>query len=121
MLPLEKNRVIVCKHCFDSQNKINQNQKNIFLERIEIKHFDDLHIVFEFSELFQQLMYFYKYQGYRDIALYFAEALRKNIAPDYDLVTFVPLHSVKQRERGFNQSAFIAENLITVTLQVNSL
>lgn len=107
--PLQENRKIICEKCYLSLPGINKDQLQVFLERIPQKFFDDIYITFQFSELFQQIMYFFKYQGYKEIADYFAGTLKDSVSKEYDMVTFVPLHNTKQRERGFNQSAVIAE------------
>lgn len=104
-------RKIICADCFGSLRKITSDQQRVFLERMPVIHFDNLVILYEFSELFRQIMYFYKYQGFTEIADYFAESIIQNSELNYDIVSFVPLHPTKQRERGFNQSALIAEKL----------
>jgi ComF family protein len=57
-----------------------------------------------------------KYSGYQGIAKEIAELLCEVLLkfPIYleaDIITEIPLHPARQRERGFNQSAMLAENL----------
>lgn len=101
-------KVIICNSCYSSLKKITPEQIEIFKTRVNDRKFDDIYILFEFSELFQKLMYFFKYEGYQEIARYFANTIYESINYEYDIITFVPLHKTKQRERGFNQSEVIA-------------
>ncbi|KAA3617732.1 MAG: ComF family protein [Calditrichaeota bacterium] len=107
---LSSNRVIVCENCYSELRKTTPEQLEVFISRISNQKFDNVYIMFEFSELFQKLMYFFKYEGHQRIADYFAASLHESINNTYDMVSFVPLHVTKQRERGFNQSEEIAKS-----------
>lgn len=53
-----------------------------------------------------------KYQHVKNIAEWCGEFLyNTTVFPKTDLITFVPLHPLRQRERGFNQSHLIAEKV----------
>jgi len=82
-----------------------------FLSRMEEKHFNHIYILYHFSELFQKLMHYFKYEGYIEIAQYFSSSIQDSILKDYDFITAVPLHSSKERERGFNQSEVLSLNI----------
>lgn len=57
-----------------------------------------------------------KYGGARDIGIKLGKALAYIIPPNkYDYVVPVPLHKRRFRERGFNQSNVIAEQLTNIT------
>jgi len=86
-----------------------------FLERVDNKYFDDIFIKYHFSEILQMLMHYYKYQGYLVIADYFAASVAEVITGDYNLITSVPLHPSKKRERGFNQSKILAKKISLLT------
>ncbi|MCB0282068.1 MAG: ComF family protein [Calditrichae bacterium] len=111
---LKDNRKIICSECFSCLPEVTRDQHKVFLERMPETHFDNLIILYEFSQLFRQIMYYYKYQGYIEIAEYFAQSSINKLELHYDLVSFVPLHPTKLRERGFNQSALIAEKLCKI-------
>ena len=50
----------------------------------------------------------------RTIALLIARSLRRSRAADWDLVTPLPLHRRRERERGYNQSRVVAEPLASL-------
>jgi competence protein ComFC len=106
---LSDGRVIVCEPCYSDLEKITPAQIEVFINRVDNREFDNIYIMYEFSKLFQKLMYFFKYEGYQHIAKYFAMSIFEYINNEYDCVSFVPLHKTKQRERGFNQSEVIAD------------
>ncbi|MEO7175193.1 MAG: ComF family protein [Saprospiraceae bacterium] len=66
----------------------------------------------------QKLMHQLKYQGKTDIGLTLGKFLGeriKDISPykELDLIIPIPLHPVKERKRGYNQSAFLANGIGT--------
>jgi len=105
---LSEKRFIICDNCYSKLDKINEEEQNAFLKRIKNKHFDELFIKFHFSKLFQQLMHYFKYEGFLEIADYFAISIIDATKEKYDIITCVPLHSSKERERGFNQSKILS-------------
>lgn len=108
---LPAKRFIICNSCYSNLDIINDDQKNVFLERIETMHFDDLFIHFHFSHLFQKLMHFFKYEGFLEIADYFSYTIINSIENKYDIITCVPLHLSKKKERGFNQSEILSQKV----------
>ncbi len=105
---LPAKRIVVCEHCYALLDKIIEKEKIAFLKRVENQHFDKLNIIFHFSKMFQQLMHYFKYEGFLEIAEYFAISIVDEINQKYDFITCVPLHSSKKRERGFNQSEILS-------------
>jgi len=78
--------------------------------------FDLARSAYAFTGSIQALVHSFKYDGFRSAAGFFARSLLE--IPDsamleqgFDLVTAVPLHRVRRRERGFNQSELIARQL----------
>jgi len=70
-------------------------------------------LVFE-HEISRKLVHAFKYQEFFSMAKFWAKALAQQChkyqrLEAADLVTFVPLHSAKKRQRGFNQAALIAK------------
>lgn len=68
-----------------------------------------------YDEVAKTLIHRLKYNAYQALADYFAKKMTDALErhpefEDYDLVTAVPLHRVRKRERGFNQSELIARS-----------
>lgn len=77
---------------------------------------DDIIPVFVFDDLFQKIVHALKYQGIRSIGIrlgkLMSEFLRSNIsAPDQCILIPIPLHTIRYRERGYNQSELISLGL----------
>lgn len=106
---LEEAESIVCTKCYSNIPKINTLHIDAFINRIPNKYFDDVTILFEYNELFQKLMHLYKYQEYLKLAHPFSLSISNQIQKQYDIITYVPLHDSKERERGYNQSQIIAQ------------
>jgi ComF family protein len=75
--------------------------------------FDHARSVFRFRSPIDDLIHILKYDGYISPAGYFALPLAEMIESDeelqgYDYMCAVPLHKVRNRERGYNQSDLIA-------------
>ena len=68
-----------------------------------------------FDNTARRLIYGFKYGGARYLAKFMAQSMvktaQKNGFTDAGLITFVPLHSKRQRKRGYNQSELLAESL----------
>lgn len=108
---LVHNRILICTDCYNKIPKIEPRHLEIFLKRISKCNFEDVMIAFQFTGTIQKLMYFFKYEDYKELAVYFSDSLKEMIKNRYDIITFVPLHETKQRERGYNQSELIARHL----------
>lgn len=101
--------IVICSNCYLMIPKIDNQHIMSFLERIPEQHFDNVIILFEYSETIQKLMHLYKYQEYLKLANLFSKSISDKINKHYDIITYVPLHESKERERGFNQSKIIAQ------------
>lgn len=113
---LKTGETTICRECYQNQTQVSETDINTFIRRLPAQHFDDLLILFDYTDLLQDVMHYFKYEGYFKIADYFADSFyRKLIKNDYDLITCVPLHKTKQRERGYNQSGLIALKLAELT------
>lgn len=75
--------------------------------------FDALHSAFLHQGLARELVHGLKYRGHRHLAEPLAAAAAAAIPSHigFDAVIPVPLHQARQRERGFNQSQLLAEQL----------
>ncbi len=100
---------IICSNCYGDIPRIDNRHLDAFLIRIKDQYFDNVTVIFEYNDVFQKLIHFYKYQEYLKLANTFATSIISEINKHYDIITFVPLHESKERERGFNQSRIIAE------------
>lgn len=81
-------------------------EKNVF--------FDRALSVFDYQPPISDLIQNFKYKNKRYFATYFAEELyllckAKNL--DFDIITFVPMHEERQKERGYNQAEILANKL----------
>jgi ComF family protein len=78
------------------------------------------------NELVKELIHKFKYQGLKSIQKIFEDVLNKSLENykdyfknnDYIIIP-VPLHKLKERSRGFNQSAIIS-NIISKILNIKS-
>lgn len=87
----------------------------IFWGRVELTGATAL-LHFDKRGLAQRLLHRLKYKGDRNVGRELGRLLGQELAawermPAVDVVLPVPLHPRKERERGFNQSALIAEGL----------
>ncbi len=67
-----------------------------------------------------QLVYAFKYRHLPDVATYLAteaaiEGLQSDFFDDIDVIIPIPLHPIRYRKRGYNQSEYIAQALSQVT------
>lgn len=63
---------------------------------------------------YMELIYSLKYKNYYDIGYELGAMLgliMKKYSPDYDYIVPVPIHHARKRERGYNQSLFIAKGI----------
>jgi ComF family protein len=85
--------------------------------------FDGLVSVFKFNPTIQSLIHNFKYNEFKKIGSFLGDFLgavlsEKAFLSNIDYIIPVPLHSVKNRERGFNQAGIIA-NRIAQTLDIS--
>ena len=106
---LPQSRKIVCSKCIDTL-PASQNDVSLPLNN---KSFDSLYILYEFDEKIRQLIHMLKYKHCKILAHYLVEHAQKTryFRKNYDYIIPVPLHRVKLRERGYNQSAELAQQL----------
>jgi ComF family protein len=111
----------VCLTCyndlpFTDYHSIDNNPvKRLFDGRLMLDRAGSL-LLFDKGGKVQSLIHEMKYQGHGYLGAWFgrlyAERLKKDgIAERFDLVTCVPLHPKKEKQRGYNQSVFFAKGL----------
>jgi ComF family protein len=87
-----------------------------FIHLSEAMHFDGIYSCWEFNPEMEQLIHRMKYSQMKRLARFFGETAGGMLAPRLNGETFqmllpVPLHKVRQRERGYNQSERIGIGL----------
>jgi ComF family protein len=115
---------VICKKCWSAipllpENILNKKHKGESIDRL-----DSLWL---FDEIFQKVVHLLKYSNCRSIGLqighYMGNYLNENQLVDLEkqVLVPVPLHPVKKRERGYNQSQLIAKGISEVTgIEVNT-
>jgi len=78
--------------------------------------FDSARSLFRFNGTIKDLIHALKYNGYESPAGYFALPMAELIESEpalqeHDYICAVPLHRVRKRERGYNQSELIARSV----------
>lgn len=113
---LSSGRKVICETCFYNLPLISGKMISILLHEIQKPRFDQLYIRYQFGDILQKLIHYLKYERGLTLARYFAEGLANSVYNShYDVVTAVPLHPVRLRERGYNQSAEIARHFASIT------
>ncbi|MCK5032826.1 MAG: ComF family protein [Calditrichia bacterium] len=112
---LDSNRKVVCTSCWSSQ-KFLTNKELLEIQNVIIRsNFKDINILFDFTEEFQKIIHLLKYERCLTLGYYFANELvskfKESFFLKYDIIIPVPLHPIKYRERGYNQSYEIIRHL----------
>jgi len=108
---LPRGRQIICQNCWKEIPPFSGELDESLLNRT----FDNVYILFKYEEIIQMLIHLLKYNRYLSLTHYFAEEsfarfpILKN--KRYDAIIPVPLHKIRKRERGYNQSEEIARAL----------
>jgi ComF family protein len=114
----------VCNSCWDFQQL---DEPHLPTEQLDILHnkttfFEHSIAIYEFSETIQDLIHIMKYKNVPGICSRFGRdigglCVHQNLLTDVDLVAPVPLHSLRYRERGYNQAGLMAKEIA----QLNSI
>ena len=119
--PLYKHEMLICNYCkvklpFTNFHLLNENPiDKTFWGRVKIEKASAF-LFFHKGNRVQQLMHRFKYKGKKEIGehigeIYGKEISKKNYFSDADLIIPVPLHPIKQKKRGYNQSEWLAKGL----------
>lgn len=106
----------LCVSCLIHLPKnLNSNPAELFWGRVPVKNGISL-LEFEKGNRTQKLLHKIKYKDQKQLAVYLGSMLGKEIVSkdwvkEIDLIIPVPLHSSKERTRGYNQSLLIAEGM----------
>jgi competence protein ComFC len=106
---LPADRKIVCASCID---KLIPAPDYIQLP-LHNRSFDDIFILCEYDERIRSLIHLLKYNRFTSVTYYLAERAQQEnrIKKKYNYIIPVPLHKIKLRERGYNQSEELAKKL----------
>lgn len=115
----------ICEVCMRSLPRTEQSHVRV---NTTMELFEDMprveraaaFLFFDKGAAVQRLVHLFKYRHRPDIAYYLAriaamEFSETDFFDGVDLIVPVPLHPIRERERGYNQSEFIARALSEVT------
>ncbi len=115
----------LCSACVQSLPRTEQSH---VLDNTTIELFEDMHSVeraaaflfFDKGAAVQRLVHLLKYRRRPDIAYYLArlaalEFSETDFFDGIDLIVPIPLHPARERQRGYNQSEYIARAISDVT------
>jgi len=81
-------------------------------------HFDSVFTAWEFNKDLEQLIHSAKYSGMKNLARFMGATAGDVLAHDatftgspFQIMIPIPLHKIRQRERGYNQSRFVCDGL----------
>lgn len=108
-IELKKHTMPGKRQKFYLQDRIKEHDKNR-LENVEIVH------IFKYDELIRKLILRYKFNDKAYLYKTFCEFIVKeekvvDFIKSYDIIIPVPIHKLRMRERGYNQSELIADEL----------
>ncbi len=112
----------ICNECFDKLplapspdlifNQLLININPLYLSKITCL------IALQENKEYIELIHYVKYQSFKRLGFSFGVMLGKLLQnsnmTDYDFIVPVPIHSAKERERGFNQSDIISNGISSV-------
>ncbi len=89
-------------------------------EKSELKYLKNCSAILEYSDFYKVLLSNFKFGYNKNVAKSFAKIiepyLQKNkyYFDDFDIITSVPLHDLRKKYRGFNQSELLAEQICII-------
>lgn len=112
----------LCPECL---SRVRDSRRVVLHERPEdfqylsgARHFDGVFTAWEFNQDLEQLIHCMKYSGMKNLARFLGATAGDAIAKDpafralpYQWMLPIPLHKVRLRERGYNQSAWVCDGL----------
>jgi ComF family protein len=108
-----------CKRFFEDSIAI-RNHPCPYLSKPEERKIIAVRSLGSFDDYYQRLIHRFKYDKKIPLGKHLAQSLgevmaKENEFRDCDLVIPVPLHPVRHRERGFNQSEILTEGISKIT------
>ncbi len=109
---LADTEILICASCYSKIQPADSQLIKHLLQEIPESALDEIFIPFVFTLEIKHLIHHFKYKRFENLARLFAFSIAETIKKShFDLVTGIPLHRVKKRERGYNQSDLIASHL----------
>ncbi|MCX6120948.1 MAG: double zinc ribbon domain-containing protein [Ignavibacteriales bacterium] len=120
--PLPDGGQKVCMDCWNAIPLVTQHLHLYQETRAKLRSGGDINdlvscFVFEKEGSFQHIAHALKYKEYKSIGIDLGIRIGETLEEwnfEVDLLIPVPLHRIKQRERGYNQSEFIARGISSV-------
>lgn len=110
---IDSSASVICNACWDTLKTVDKS----LLPKIETSgNIDEIYAVYLFDDLFQKIVHALKYQGNESIGIELGKRMSSFINPfmpskNKAALVPIPLHPIKHRERGYNQSELIAIGL----------
>lgn len=116
---------ILPPYCFVCGRKVGDNFNDISAEKILCRdcrksaiYFNSLRSVVFYESVIKDLIHYYKYNKFTNLKNFFSRFILKYLKENnfyfdkkFDFIIPVPLHKNKLKQRGFNQSFLICENI----------
>ena len=121
-MPLPDGSQKICQNCWDAipvltkDHSLYQETRGKFLAEGCINDLISCY-VFEREGPFQHIAHALKYQEYKSFGVELGKqigGLLRDWNVETDIIVPVPLHRIKYRERGYNQSEFIAQGIASI-------
>jgi ComF family protein len=121
--PISGNESVICTNCRASlpETGFHRNRKNpveeLFYGRLRVEKAMSL-LFFDRGSKYRKLLYHLKYKGRKEAGIFLGQLigsrLKENDILPIDFIVPVPLHPVRHRRRGFNQSRVIADGIASI-------
>lgn len=98
---------MLCEKCLDQLEFVGEiSQEKLFTN----SGLSQIFCAFRFDPVLQSVIHKWKYEGWTKLTPFLAGVMTKAVkSSEFDLIAPVPLHRVKKRDRGFNQSELLAK------------
>ncbi|MBR1738649.1 MAG: ComF family protein, partial [Firmicutes bacterium] len=107
-----------CMFCGDIIEEENEMKTCGYCES-ELIYSENNDSVFYYTEIVRNCIHKFKYSNHPEYAPYISKymyiRLLENEAADYDVIISVPMYRKKEKRRGFNQAALLADELSILT------
>ena len=114
----------ICDKC---KNEIEKSK--LYLNKVDhyskddTKYFDEHAYVFEYNSIIREKIIEYKFKNKPYLGKMFSEFFVKNekmcgFFKKYDIIIPVPIHNKRKKERGYNQTALIVNDIAKKTLEL---
>lgn len=100
----------ICKDCIKIINIISLNKQEIYNDKYFKKHL----YVFKYEDIIREKILKFKFENEAYLHRFFAEAVLNNkenikFIEEFDYLIPVPIHKMRKKQRGYNQSELIAK------------